>query len=62
MIDALLEKLPPGRRQAGWDTAGTALGALAVTTPSYLEGTAASPSPTSATGTSCKAPWPMQRW
>jgi hypothetical protein len=38
VIDALLEKLPPGRRQAGWDTAGTALGALAVTTPSYLEG------------------------
>lgn len=38
VIDALIGKLPPGSRQAGWDTAGTALGAVAVTTPSYLEG------------------------
>jgi len=38
VIDALIEKLPPERRNAGYDTAGTPLGGLPVTSPSYLAG------------------------
>jgi hypothetical protein len=37
VIDALIPALPPGRRNAGWDTAGTPLGALPVRTSSYAE-------------------------
>ena len=38
LIDALIEKLPADGREAGWDTAGTPIGAVAVTSASYLSG------------------------
>lgn len=37
-IDALIDGLPEGKRAAGYDTAGTPLGALPVTSASYLSG------------------------
>ncbi len=37
-IDALIDSLPEGRKDAGYDTAGTPLGALHVTSASYLSG------------------------
>jgi len=38
VIDALITALPADKRNAGWDTAGTPLGALPVRTGSYPEG------------------------
>ncbi|HTO22660.1 MAG TPA: hypothetical protein VMQ10_09240, partial [Spirochaetia bacterium] len=38
VIDALIAALPAERRSAGWDTAGTPLGAIPVKTGSYPEG------------------------
>ena len=35
VIDALITALPPGKRNAGWDTSGTPLGAIPVRTGSY---------------------------
>ncbi|HYW84110.1 MAG TPA: hypothetical protein VFB30_12680 [Spirochaetia bacterium] len=40
VIDALIIALPADKRNAGWDTAGTPLGALPVRTGSYPEGAA----------------------
>ena len=40
VIDALITALPADKRNAGWDTAGTPLGALPVRTGSYPEGAA----------------------
>jgi hypothetical protein len=40
VIDALITALPAEKRNAGWDTAGTPLGALPVKTGSYPEGAA----------------------
>jgi hypothetical protein len=37
-IDALIDLLPPDRRNAGWNTAGTPLGALPVRSGSYSNG------------------------
>ena len=37
-IDALIDGLPEDRKEAGYDTAGTPLGALPVTSASYLSG------------------------
>ena len=37
-IDALIEALPPEKRSAGWDTAGTPLGALPLGRSPYAEG------------------------
>ncbi len=37
-IDALIDALPEGRKEAGYDTAGTPLGALPVASASYLSG------------------------
>jgi hypothetical protein len=39
-IDALITALPAAKRNAGWDTSGTPLGALPVRTGSYPEGAA----------------------
>ena len=36
-IDALIDALPPDKRSAGWDTAGTPLGALPLVHSSYAE-------------------------
>jgi hypothetical protein len=38
LIDALIAALPADKRQAGWDTAGTALGQLPITSGSYKTG------------------------
>jgi len=40
VIDALITALPADKRNAGWDTSGTPLGALPVRTGSYPEGAA----------------------
>jgi hypothetical protein len=37
-IDALIDALPPEKRSAGWDTAGTPLGALPLGRSSYADG------------------------
>jgi hypothetical protein len=37
-IDALLAALPPARQAAGWDTAGTPIGALAISSGEYAVG------------------------
>jgi hypothetical protein len=37
-LDALIEALPPQKRSAGWDTAGTPLGALPLGRGSYADG------------------------
>jgi hypothetical protein len=37
IIDAVIPALPPRKREAGWDTSGTPLGALPVRTGSYSE-------------------------
>jgi hypothetical protein len=37
-IDSLIEALPSAKRDAGWDTAGTALGALPIGTSPYSDG------------------------
>jgi hypothetical protein len=37
-LDALIEALPPEKRSAGWDTAGTPLGALPLGRSSYADG------------------------
>jgi hypothetical protein len=37
-VDALVDALPAARRNAGWDTAGTPLGALSLAHSSYAEG------------------------
>jgi len=36
-VDALIDALPPDKRSAGWDTAGTPLGALPLARSSYAE-------------------------
>jgi hypothetical protein len=37
-LDALIDALPPEKRSAGWDTAGTPLGAMPLGRSSYAEG------------------------
>lgn len=37
-IDTMLSMLPDGKQSGGWDTVGTALGALAIRSGSYLSG------------------------
>jgi hypothetical protein len=41
-IDALIDTLPAEKRNAGWDTAGTPLGALSIKNSTYADGAAAS--------------------
>ena len=59
-VDALIEALPPEKQQAGWDTAGTPLGALPLGHSVYAE--SGGRSPTSSTGTWCRARSGPTRW
>ncbi len=38
VIDAMVERLPPEKRLSGWDTAATAIGAIAIPSGSYKTG------------------------
>jgi len=40
-IDALIDALPQDKKSAGWDTAGTPLGALSIQNSGYADGTTA---------------------